>query len=51
MKAAVARRRPRAPMEISAGNFLVVVCAALALFVRFTQAGEGPVRVKLSLPG
>jgi hypothetical protein len=31
MKAAFARRRPRAPMEISAGNFLVVVCAALAL--------------------
>lgn len=31
MKAAIARRRARAPGEISAGTFLAVVCTALAL--------------------
>ncbi|WP_256467105.1 MULTISPECIES: hypothetical protein [unclassified Bradyrhizobium] len=31
MKAAIARRRSRAPVEISAGTFLAMVCAALAL--------------------
>lgn len=31
MKAAIARRRSRAPVEMSAGTFLAMVCAALAL--------------------
>lgn len=31
MKTAIVVRRSRAPMEISAGNFLGLVCAAAAL--------------------
>lgn len=31
MKTAIAVRRSRAPMEISSGTFLGLVCAALAL--------------------
>lgn len=30
MKTAIARRRSRAPIEIAAGTFLAIVCAALA---------------------